>query len=91
MCYMKKITHREMRNASGEILRRVAAGEAILITNHGQVAAIIGPPPVDALAQLIDQGQVRIPRRSISDLRKVVPHESSLTTTEILADVRGPW
>ncbi|WP_460519342.1 type II toxin-antitoxin system prevent-host-death family antitoxin [Humibacter antri] len=30
---METVTHREMRNRSGEILRRVEAGETIRISN----------------------------------------------------------
>jgi len=36
------ISQREMRNNSGEILRRVAAGEAFIVTNDGvEVAELI--------------------------------------------------
>ena len=36
------ISHREMRNRSGEILRAVAAGESFIITNDGvEVAELI--------------------------------------------------
>ena len=37
LCDMRTVTHREMRNQSGEILREVADGETIQVTNHGQV------------------------------------------------------
>jgi antitoxin (DNA-binding transcriptional repressor) of toxin-antitoxin stability system len=50
------VTHREMRNSSGEILRAVAAGETFQVTNKGQVAALISPPTSDALARLEGQG-----------------------------------
>ena len=52
--------HREMRNQSGDILRHVAAGETIQVTNHGQVAALIVPPGTDPLADLVSRGQVRV-------------------------------
>lgn len=42
---MERIPHRELRNSSSEILRRVAAGESFEITNHGTVVAVLGPPP----------------------------------------------
>ena len=32
---MKEITHRQLRNDSADILRRVAVGETILVTNNG--------------------------------------------------------
>lgn len=48
-CYTKTVTHREMLNNSGEILRAVSAGETVQVTNHGQVAAVISPPPGGSL------------------------------------------
>ncbi len=46
-CDMRIVTHREMRNQSGEILRQVAGGETVGVTNHGKlVARIIRPRPM---------------------------------------------
>lgn len=41
---MERIPHRELRNNSAEILRRVARGESFEITNHGEVVAVLEPP-----------------------------------------------
>ena len=41
----RSIAHRELRNNSGEVLRRVAAGEAFEVTNHGEVVAMLVPVP----------------------------------------------
>ncbi|WP_203335316.1 type II toxin-antitoxin system Phd/YefM family antitoxin [Nocardioides limicola] len=46
---MERIPHRELRNSSSEILRRVAAGEVFEITNHGEVVAVLRPPGNDDL------------------------------------------
>lgn len=40
----RTIPHRELRNNSSAILREVAAGETIRITNHGEVVAVLVPP-----------------------------------------------
>ena len=40
---MERISHRELRNRSGEVLRRVQAGESMEITNNGVVVANISP------------------------------------------------
>lgn len=40
----RRIPHRELRNDSSRILREVAAGETVEITNHGEVVAVLGPP-----------------------------------------------
>lgn len=40
----KTIPHRELRNHSSDVLRRVQAGETMLVTNHGEVVAVLSPP-----------------------------------------------
>lgn len=88
---MRSVTHREMRNNSGEILRAVAAGESVQVTNNGLVAAVISPPPNDPLADLSARGQVRHARRPLSDLSLLRRRTSSGTAAEIVDDVRGRW
>lgn len=45
---MATITHRELRNNSAEVLRRVAAGEAMEVTNRGVVVAYLSPTATPA-------------------------------------------
>lgn len=91
LCDMRTVTHREMRNQSGEILRQVAGGETIQVTNHGQVSALIVPADSDPLADLISRGQVRVARKPISSLRSIVRRKSTSDSQAIVADVRGSW
>ncbi len=86
---MKQITHRQLRNDSGEVLRRVAAGETLLITNSGEPAALIGPPEGDMLAHLIARGQVREALAPAAALRSIKRKKAGLTTAAIIDDVRG--
>ncbi|HJQ41568.1 MAG TPA: type II toxin-antitoxin system prevent-host-death family antitoxin [Jatrophihabitantaceae bacterium] len=88
---MRTVTHREMRNQSGEILRLVAAGEAVQVTNNGRIAAVIWPPGHDALALLEADGQLRRARRPVSDLATIRRRTSQTSTAEIVRDVRGSW
>jgi prevent-host-death family protein len=88
---MRTITHREMRNQSGEILRRVADGETIQVTNNGEAAALIVPPGTDPLDDLGARGQMRPARRPVSDLRSIARRKSGTSSEEIVADVRGRW
>ena len=46
---MTIITHLELRNNSADVLRRVAAGEAMEVTNTGTVVAHISPAPTPAM------------------------------------------
>jgi prevent-host-death family protein len=88
---MRTVTHRELRNSSGEILRAVAAGESVQITNNGQLAAVISPPATDPLAELAAHGHVRKARRPLSDLASVRRRKATRPSAELIADSRGPW
>lgn len=88
---MRTVTHREMRNESGEILRQVANGETVQVTNHGQVAALIVPPGTDTFTELVSRGQVRLARRPPSSLSSIVRRKPGVDSKTILADVRGRW
>ena len=91
LCDMRTVTHREMRNQSGDILRHVANGETIQVTNRGRVAALIVPPGTDPLADLVSRGQVRVARNPTSNLRLIVRLKGTADSQAIVADVRGRW
>ena len=80
-----------MRNHSGEVLRRVEAGETILVTNNGRPAAVLSPPTVDPLASLASKGELRRAVASPSTLRSLKRRTAKKSSAEILADVRGDW
>jgi antitoxin (DNA-binding transcriptional repressor) of toxin-antitoxin stability system len=80
-----------MRNQSGDILRRVADGETIQVTNNGQVAALIVPPGTDPLADLVSRGQVRVARTPPSSLRSIARRKGTVDSQRIVADARGRW
>jgi len=80
-----------MRNQSGEILRHVADGETIQVTNNGRIAALIVPPDTDPLVDLISRGQVRVARTPPSSLRSIVRRKGPADSQAIVADVRGRW
>lgn len=40
------LAHRDLRNRSAEVLRRVQAGETFQVTNHGEVVAVLTPAGV---------------------------------------------
>jgi prevent-host-death family protein len=88
---MRTVTHREMRNNSGDILRAVAAGETIEVTNNGQVAAVISPPGGNALVRLQAQGNARSARRPLADLALIQRRKAKRSSAELVEDVRGLW
>lgn len=81
---MRSIPHRELRNNSAAVLREVKAGETLEITNHGEVVAILSPPPASGLPPL----QVIPARRpgSFADIKRV---KISRPSIEILDELRG--
>lgn len=81
---MKTVTHRDLRNKSGEVLRAVAAGQAYEITNRGAVVAHLVPPeqsPRPGLRQLTVARVVRF-----SDLPR---HEAGESSATVLAELRA--
>lgn len=59
---IERLSHRDLRNRSAEVLRNVAAGHSYEITNHGQVVALLLP------ASTTPGGTARLPvvRRATS-------------------------
>jgi len=86
---VRTISHRELRNNSSKVLRDVQAGEIIEVTTHGEVAAVLVPPPLTPYERLVAAGKVRPPTDRPFDLRCLRRSTSTLTTAEIIADVRG--
>ncbi|MCU0308129.1 MAG: type II toxin-antitoxin system prevent-host-death family antitoxin [Thermoleophilia bacterium] len=56
----------ELRQNLSTYLRRVAAGERLVVTDRNRPVAQIGPPPVtaEALDRLIAEGRATPPRRA---------------------------
>ncbi len=80
-----------MRNHSGEILRRVEAGESVRVTNNGRVAAVIVPPTADVLAELALRGQLRTALRDPAALRDIRRRKASLPSGQLVTESRGNW
>jgi len=78
----ERLAHRDLRNRSSEVLREVAAGATYEITNHGEVVAILSPPP--------GGNELRVrparTRRRFSELPRVKSDERS---EDVLDDLRG--
>jgi prevent-host-death family protein len=87
---VQTISHRELRNNSARVLRAVAAGETIEVTNHGEVAAVLIPPSLTPYERLVAAGKVREPRQDRPvDLRSIRRATLPVSSAEIIADLRG--
>ncbi|GAA1521608.1 type II toxin-antitoxin system Phd/YefM family antitoxin [Nocardioides humi] len=82
---MERIPHRELRNNSAEILRRVAAGESFEITNHGEVVAVLNPAARQKFRLKVAKPATRPPRFSLDELK---PAPGGRPMQEILDELR---
>lgn len=77
-----------MRNKSGELLRRVAEGESVLVTNNGVPAAVLVPAGTDVHSRLAASGRLR--RGTGLDLSALPsPVPAPVPTGELLDEDRG--
>lgn len=88
---MDVIAHRELRNDSAGVLRRVQNGESLLISNKGVKVAYIAPASGKVLDDLLEIGSVRPAKASLSSLKDIARRHSEKSTQEIVDDLRGRW
>jgi prevent-host-death family protein len=76
------ISQRELRNNSGEVLRRVQAGESYVVTNHGR--------PVARLVPISDELGLPVskPATRRLDLAWIDPVTLDISTEELLEGLR---
>lgn len=86
---VRTINHRELRNNSSEVLRAVAAGEMIEVTNHGTVAAVLVPPWLTPYERLAMAGRLRPAPGRPGNLRHIRRTKSTRSSEDIVADLRG--
>lgn len=85
---METVSHRELRNNSGKVLERVRNGETVAVTNHGELAAVLVPPHLEAIDRLTAAGRVRMASAPASfGLASRLVRATS--TGEMLSDLRG--
>lgn len=88
---METISQRQLRNQSGDVLRRVAAGESFVVSNDGVPTALLTPVKLTERESLIATGQLRpAPRaRDLASFKSRRRPSSAGTTEQVLADDRG--
>jgi prevent-host-death family protein len=85
---VESVSQREMRNSSGELLRRVANGESVLVTNNGIPAAILVPVSSNARSRLAATGRLRV--GAGLDLAGLPPRvKAADRTVDLLEEDRG--
>ena len=87
---MTTVGVRELRQRASELLRLVARGESVEITDRGRPVAVLAPlPPQGGLAELRATGQVQTATAGIDDLPDPLPiPEGARTASDVLAELR---
>ncbi len=69
MCPMEQVGVRRLKQETASLLRRVAAGEALEITDHGHPVARLVPILRSSVDQMIAEGRIR---PAVGDLKETM-------------------
>lgn len=88
---MASVGVRELRQRASELLRRVAAGETIEVTDRGRPVALLGPiPEAGPLERLRAAGEVTVSAGDLGELPPPLPLEPGLEPpSAVLARLRA--
>ena len=90
MCYMEKVGIRELRQNATAVLRRVAAGEVVEVTDRGRaVARIVPMHEASRLEQLMAEGRASEATGDVLDVKPIRRIAGKPLLSQILADVRS--
>jgi prevent-host-death family protein len=89
MSHMERIGVRELRRQASAILRRVAAGETIEVTDRGRPVAVLIKTMPNGLARLEREGLLRRAEADILDLRPVPLPADAAAPSQIVANGRS--
>ena len=86
---MVAIGVRELREHLSAALRRVRAGESLVVTSHGEPIAMLSPPPRDPYEELVRSGAVTPARKPfrVADFEPL-PQIGAISASEALAEDR---
>jgi prevent-host-death family protein len=89
MSHMNKVGVRELRRDASAILRRVAAGETIQVTDRGRPVALIVRAMPDGLERLESEGMVRRASGDLSGIEAVKPKAGVPAPSRLVSDGRA--
>jgi prevent-host-death family protein len=96
---VKTVGVRDLKNRLSEYLRRVRAGEAVLVTDRGEIVAELTPPGATSADPSVPPGLVALAKRGLATLG--APEQGNLypalprtrrrkrTAAELLDEERG--
>jgi prevent-host-death family protein len=87
---MDRVGIRELRQNASAVLRRVAAGEIVEVTDRGRaVARIVPMHEASRLEQLQAEGRASGATGDLLDVKAIAPTRGKPLLSRILADVRA--
>ena len=90
LCYMKKVGIRELRQNATAVLRRVAAGEIVEVTDRGRaVARIVPMHETSRLEQLLAEGRASAATGDLLDVKPAPQVAGKPLLSNILAGMRA--
>ena len=90
MCYMDRVGIRELRQNATAVLRRVAAGEVVEVTDRGRAVARIVPMHESSrLEQLVAEGRASATSGDVLDVKPISRVAGKPLLSRVLADMRS--
>ena len=85
---MNTIGIRELKQNASEVIKRVSAGEWLVVTDRGRPVAQISPINSSALGRLMDAGQVRPATSGMSSLPAPLKSPRGISLAQMIIDER---
>lgn len=94
MCLMEQVGVRRLKQETAALLRRVVAGEALEVTDHGHPVARLVPIMRSPVDQMIAEGHIRPARSNLQETMRELglprPQEPGRPAlSEVLAEMRS--
>jgi len=89
MSHMERVGVRELRRQASAILRRVAAGETVEVTDRGRPVAILLRAMPSGLARLEREGLLRRAQADLLDLRPVRLPAGAVAPSRLVSEGRA--
>jgi prevent-host-death family protein len=86
---MERVGVRELRREASAILRRVAAGESVEVTDRGRPVAVLLKSMPSGLARLEREGLLRRADTDLLDLRPIRPPRHATAPSRAVSEGRA--
>ena len=89
MSHMERVGVRELRRQASAILRRVAAGEAVEVTDRGRPVAVLVRTMPLGLARLEREGLLRRAEADLLDVPPISLPADATSTSQLVSERRA--